>query len=92
MHLFASTAYLRSRLRFSSGIRASLVTLALLVVSIPLFSQAYSGRILGSVHDKSDAVMVGVPVVITDVQRGVSRTVSTDDAGEFVAPDLLPGV
>lgn len=92
MHLFALTAYVRSRLRFSSGIRAFVVTLALLSASIPLFSQAYNGRILGSVHDKSDAVMVGVPVVITDVQRDVSRTVTTDDAGEFVAPDLLPGV
>ncbi len=92
MHLFASTANVRSRLRFSSGIRAFLVTLALLIVSIPLFSQSYTGRILGSVHDKSDAVMVGVSVVITDVQRGISRTVVTDDAGEYVAPDLLPGV
>jgi len=92
MHLFASTANVPSRLRFSSGIRAFVVTLALLIVSIPLFSQSYTGRILGSVHDKSDAVMVGVSVVITDVQRGISRTVVTDDAGEYVAPDLLPGV
>ena len=91
MRLFALTAYVRSRLRFSSGIRAFAVALALFVVSIPLFSQSYNGRILGSVHDKSDAVMVGVPVVITDVQRDVSRTVTTDDAGEYVAPDLLPG-
>ena len=92
MHLFASTANVRSRLRFSSGIRAFVVALALLIVSNPLFSQSYTGRILGSVHDKSDAVMVGVSVVITDVQRGISRTVLTDDAGEYVAPDLLPGV
>jgi hypothetical protein len=91
MHLFASAAYVRSRLRFSSGIRAFTVALALLSTSIPLFSQSYTGRILGSVHDKSDAVMVGVPVVVTDVQRGVSRTVTTDDAGEYVVPDLLPG-
>jgi hypothetical protein len=92
MHLFASTAYVRSPLRFSSGIRAFVVTLAIFSASIPLFSQAYNGRILGSVHDKSDAVMVGVPVVITDVQREVSRTVTTDAAGEFVAPDLVPGL
>src|ERR1700691_2978600 len=92
MHLFTSTACVRSRLGSLSGIRTFVVALALVAASIPLFSQAYNARILGSVHDKSDAVMVGVSVVITDVQRGVSRTVTTDDAGEYVAPDLLPGV
>jgi hypothetical protein len=30
-------------------------------------------------------------VVITDVQRGSSRTLTTDAAGAYVAPDLLPG-
>ena len=64
MHLFALTAYVRSRLRFSSGIRAFTLTFVLIAASIPLFSQGYTSRILGSVHDKSDAVMVGVPVVI----------------------------
>src|SRR5271156_176367 len=91
MDLFASCAYVRSRLRFLTGIRAFLVLLLVFATSLPLFSQSYTGRILGSVHDKSDAAMVGVSVVITDVQRDVTRTVLTDDAGEYVAPDLLPG-
>jgi hypothetical protein len=30
-------------------------------------------------------------VVVTDVQRGASRTLTTDDSGEYVAPELLPG-
>ncbi len=90
MDLFASCAYVRSRLRVWTGLRSLLALLLVFATSLPLFSQSYTGRILGSVHDKSDAVMVGVPVVITDVQRGVSRTVVTDDAGEYVAPDLLP--
>jgi len=88
MHNFASAAYLKHL----SGVRALLAAFVIFAASLPLFSQSYTGRVLGSVHDKSDAVMVGVAVVITDVQRGVPRTVVTDDAGEYVAPDLLPGV
>src|ERR1700693_99020 len=92
MHLFASTANVPSRLNFSTGIRIFFSPLTVLVLSIPLFSQSYTGRILGSVHDKSDAVMVGVSVVITNVQPGISRTVVHDHSGEYLAPDLLPGV
>ena len=92
MRSIAAKANVRTRLNFSTGIRSFLAALTVLVFSVPLFSQSYTSRILGSVHDKSDAVMVGVSVVITDVQRDLSRTVVTDDAGEFVAPDLLPGI
>ena len=35
--------------------------------------------------------MVGATVTVKDVQRGVVRTLITDDAGTYVAPDLLPG-
>ncbi len=92
MRSIAAKANVRTRLNFSTGIRSFLAALTVLVFSVPLFSQSYTSRILGSVRDKSDAVMVGVSVVITDVQRDLSRTVVTDDAGEFVAPDLLPGI
>ena len=92
MDLFASLAFVRPRLRLSTAVRAFFALLLLFAAALPLFSQSYTGRILGSVHDKSEAVMVGATVVITDVQRGVSRTLITDDAGEYVAPDLLPGI
>src|ERR1700729_1110165 len=49
-------------------IRGLALAVGILVLSFPAFPQSSTGRILGSVHDKSDA------------------------AGEFVAPDLLPGV
>ena len=31
-------------------------------------------------------------VTITDTQRGISRSVTTDDAGGYVAPNLDPGI
>ena len=63
-----------------------------LLFSAATFSQSNTGRILGSVHDQQDAAIVGAQVVITDVQRGVSRTLATDESGEYVAPELPPGV
>jgi hypothetical protein len=73
------------------GIRAVSLGLTLLLLSLPLFSQTYTGRILGNVRDKSEAAMVGAKVSITDVQRNVTRSLVTDEAGQYVAPDLLPG-
>jgi hypothetical protein len=56
-----------------------------------MFSQRNTGRILGNVSDQSGGAMVGATVTVKDVQRGVVRTLITDDAGTYVAPDLLPG-
>ena len=63
----------------------------LALFSAPLFSQGSAGRILGSVTDQSGGVIAGATVTVTDVQRGVTRTLTTDQAGEYVAPDLVPG-
>jgi hypothetical protein len=35
--------------------------------------------------------LTNATLTITDVQRGVKRIVSTDEAGDYVAPDLPPG-
>ena len=58
----------------------------------PSHSQTYRGRILGSVRDQSGAAISGASVTLTDIERGIGRTLTTDQAGEFVAPDLEPGV
>src|SRR6266481_2726809 len=73
-------------------IRVLAASVGTLLLCLPIYSQSYTGRILGSVHDKSDAVIVGAKVGITDVQRNLTRSLVTDQAGEFVAPDLLPGI
>ena len=70
---------------------AAAVTVAVLLLSIPLVAQTDRGRILGNVHDATGAVIVGAKVTVTDVQRGIPRTLVTDSAGAFQAPDLLPG-
>ncbi len=54
-------------------------------------AQTTAGRILGTVTDQSGAAVGGATVVVTDVERGISRTLATDDSGGYVAPELLPG-
>jgi len=90
MHHLASNSAAISRLKPLS--RALAAIFCFLAVSLPAFSQSYTGRILGSVRDQSDAAIVGASVTITDVERGVSRSLVTDDSGNYVAPDLLPGI
>ncbi len=55
------------------------------------FAQSTGGRILGRVADPSGAVLAGVKVAITNQATGVSRTVQTNDSGDFVAVEVQPG-
>ena len=79
---------------FASGRRKRrtfVVSMGLLLCCLPAFSQLNLGRIYGAVADQSGAFVPGATVTVTDVARGVSRTLTTDQAGEYAAPSLLPG-
>ena len=79
------------RINMNSCVRFLAVGVCTVLLSVPFFSQGSAGRILGSVTDQSGGVVAGAAVTVTDVQRGVTRTLTTDQAGEYVAPDLTPG-
>jgi hypothetical protein len=64
---------------------------ALLVLCLPAFSQGSFGRITGTVTDQSGGVIAGATVTVIDTERGVNRTLTTDDAGEYNAPNLTAG-
>src|SRR6201997_636839 len=82
----ASSCGLTSRISY-----LLLATLGVLLFSVPLFSQGSNGRILGTVTDQSGGVVSGATITIVDKDRGVARTLTTDDAGEYNAPTLIPG-
>src|SRR6202521_4710178 len=65
--------------------------LAVLLASIPLFSQGNAGRILGAVNAQSGGAVVGATVTVSDLQRGTTRTLTADETGAYNAPNLLPG-
>src|SRR5216683_2182050 len=64
--------------------------MGMLLLCLPAFSQGSSGRILGTVTDQSGGVVANATVSVVDTERNVSRTMSTDDAGEYNAPNLTP--
>src|ERR1039457_956047 len=66
-------------------------TFTLLLFSASALAQSTTGRILGTLTDQSGAAVAGATVVVTDVQRGTSRTATTDESGAYAAPDLQPG-
>ncbi len=67
------------------------LSLGVLLLCLPAFSQLNLGSITGTVTDTSGAVIAGATVTVTDVERGVSRTLTTDTAGQYSAPSLTPG-
>ena len=68
-----------------------LTLLASSLMSLPALTQSTAGRVLGSISDQSGASVAGATVVVTDVERGTSRTLTTDASGDYVAADLIPG-
>ncbi len=71
--------------------RLALVVLTLVAMSVSAFAQSTAGRILGTLTDQSGAAVAGANVVVTDTERGTSRTVTTDESGSYAVPDLQPG-
>ncbi len=65
--------------------------IALLLISLPLFSQSSQGTIQGGVFDQTGGAIAGAMVTVTDVARGLTRNLTADDAGQYVAASLNPG-
>ena len=65
----------------------------LLFVSASLFAQSAGGvaGISGVVHDASGAIVPSAKVVISSASQGQVRSLSTNEAGVFSAPALIPG-
>jgi len=49
-----------------------------------------SGDLKGTVTDPSGAIVANATVTVTDVARGIKRTVTTDATGEYRVPGLAP--
>lgn len=85
MHVQVCTKALRELLCASTALMLALLS------SVPVFAQANYGRIDGTITDQTGGAIVGSTVTVTDVQRGVSRTLVSDSAGAYSAPNLIPG-
>ncbi len=77
--------------RTTAGSWLWLATFAVVLLSASAMAQTTAGRILGTLTDQSGAAVAGATVVVTDVQRGLTRTITADDSGAYTVPDLQPG-
>jgi hypothetical protein len=62
-----------------------------LMLSVSVFAQKFTGTITGAVTDKSGAVVPNAPVSVTSNSTGEVRSVTTNQAGEYVVVELNPG-
>src|SRR6202165_418555 len=81
----------RGCVNLAKVLRVLAVICAALLACVPAYPQGSSGRILGVVTDQSGGNVANATITITDVQRGISRNLTTDSDGAYAAPGLQPG-
>lgn len=83
-----------ARKKFAGSRGAMLVltaALCALLLCVPAFSQSGAGTIQGTVFDQTGAAIAGATVTVIDTARGITRPITADSAGAYVALDLTPG-
>ncbi|MBA2735640.1 MAG: carboxypeptidase regulatory-like domain-containing protein, partial [Pyrinomonadaceae bacterium] len=55
-------------------------------------AQTVTGSLVGHVEDASGAVISGARVVITEINRGATREIVTNDEGNYSFGSLEPGI
>lgn len=67
------------------------IVLGIAFFSLPASAQLNYGRIYGAITDQSGGAVANATVTVIDVDRGISRALVADGAGEYSASSLLPG-
>ena len=68
-----------------------LLFLLVLLAGLPSRAFGQQGTILGTVTDPSGAVVSGATVTVTSVETGLAKTTTTNEAGQYLLPDLAIG-
>ena len=67
-----------------------ILAIAILAAS-PAYAQVSGATLSGTIIDPSGAAIAGAKVSVSNKATGVTRDVTSDDAGFYSAPNLLPG-
>jgi Carboxypeptidase regulatory-like domain/TonB dependent receptor len=84
-------------LRGSSAKKGALILTTFFVAafclcfSSPAAAQVTGATLSGTVTDPSGSIIAGAEVAIRNMGTGIVRTVTTDSAGLYSAPNLIPG-
>src|SRR5580704_17472298 len=73
------------------GLAAFLTFAFYLSISTTANAQVTGATLSGTVTDPSGSVIAGAEVTIKNLGTGIVRTVTTDTAGLYSAPNLIPG-
>ena len=88
MNWRTSTAFMRPNVKQTLQLLGAAI--GVFAICLPMWSQGNAGRILGTLTDQSGGVLVGATVTVIDTQRSTTRTLTTNQAGEYNSPNLLP--
>jgi hypothetical protein len=72
------------------SLKRCLSALAVVLTSVTLQAQTF-GEITGSITDSSAAVVPAATVTIINTQTNQTRTVQTNESGNYTVPFLVPG-
>ncbi|MGA7409240.1 MAG: carboxypeptidase-like regulatory domain-containing protein, partial [Bryobacteraceae bacterium] len=71
--------------------RISRIVTVLVTLHLAVFAQSFRGGISGTVVDQSGAIIAGAEVKLLGADTGLTRSVTSTSAGEFVFQDLPLG-
>jgi len=77
--------------KLARGLSSVCLAFSLLLASAPLWAAINRGTIQGTVTDPQGAAIPSAVATITNVDMGVSQKISTNNAGFYFVPDLVPG-
>src|SRR6202521_1876669 len=77
--------------KIRGGLPLFVTFVIILLVSGRIYPQVAGGTLSGTVTDQSGAVIPTTQISIKNTATGITRTVTTDPAGLYTAPNLLPG-
>jgi hypothetical protein len=60
--------------------------------AVPVSAQGLFGTISGTVADTSGALIPGATVTVTNLNTGISKMLTTNNAGAYSAASLIPGI
>ena len=79
-------------MKIGRGLLVCVMLFLAVVASTPVYAQVAGATLSGTATDASGAAVPNAKVSIKNSATGVVRDVTTDAAGFYSAPNLLPGV
>src|SRR5581483_2478660 len=89
----ASAPFFRSGMPVVRSLSSFIIFLSILglfVLPFPVNAQAVFGSIVGTVTDSTGAVIPNATVTVTDVNKGISQTATTNGTGGYTVTRLIP--